>query len=285
MISAKVIADSLNTSQYSILEKRLTTFELVFPRFILPQFNTHRVFSRNAASSRAIPLAKTIKQVIEMPVMPIWNKNQPGMQGTFDVTSEEEEEFIKIWLDARDDAVKHAKRFKDAEAHKQIANRILEPYMFTKVVLTSTEWENFFNLRIHEGAQPEIERLAILIKERLLFVMENGQRASDPVRLKYGEWHLPYVLPEEKTLPIDVQVKISVARCARVSYKLHDDSQYSTVDKDVALYEALYTDGHMSPFEHQATPYQHYQDWMGNPHLQGNLKGWKQHRKLLEGSN
>jgi thymidylate synthase ThyX len=78
MISAKIIADSISESEYG---DRITTFELEYPRFIHGELMTHRLFSRNAASSRAIPINKMMDQVLTAPAMPVeWGLNKSGMQ-------------------------------------------------------------------------------------------------------------------------------------------------------------------------------------------------------------
>lgn len=262
MISAKVICDSVSLSGI-----RLTTLEYSAPRFILAEFNTHRVFSRNAGSSRAIPTTRIIERVVETPVIPMWTRNKPGMQGVDDVTAEEAAEWTAIWLEARDDAVRHAKRLADAKAHKQSVNRILEPYMYYKGVVTSTEWDNWFALRDHEAAQPEIEVLAKAFRESM--------NASTPQLLQQGEWHLPYIFGDEKSSLISDQLKVSTARCARVSYRTFDDNKVSAYNKDVELYQELTDSGHWSPHEHQATPIDEH-DWSGN------FRGWCQHRQKLQ---
>jgi len=265
MISAKVIADSITSTGI-----RLTTIEYNAPRFILAEFNTHRVFSRNAGSSRAIPTTRIIERVVETPVLPVWSRNKPGMQGTFDVNEAEEAEWTKIWLEARDDAVKHAKRLAECKAHKQSVNRILEPYMFYKGVVSSTQWDNWFALRDHEAAQPEIAILARAFREAM--------EASTPTLLHEGEWHMPYVFGDERNLLVSDQLKISVARCARVSYRTHDDDKVSVFSKDIELYAGLLEEKHFSPFEHQAQPDPFFEEEC----LSGNFHGWVQYRRLLE---
>lgn len=265
MISTKVIADSLTETGV-----RLVTLEYTAPRFILSEFNTHRVFSRNAGSSRAIPTTKLIERVVDNPVIPVWTRNKPGMQGSDDVTDAEIAEWTAIWLEARDDAVKHAKRLAEKKSHKQSVNRILEPYMYYKGVVSSTEWSNWNDLRDHEAAQPEIAILARAFREAM--------EESTPTVLREDDWHLPYVLEEEKALSIEIQIKISVARCARVSYKTFDDDKVSAVEKDIQLYQQLLDEKHFSPFEHQALPDAYFE----SEHLYGNYSGWIQYRKLLE---
>lgn len=263
MISASVIADSISPSGV-----RLTTIEYSAPRFILAEFNTHRVFSRNAGSSRAIPTTRLIERVEESPVIPVWTRNKPGMQGIDDVTESEVIEWTQIWLEARDDAVKHAKRLLECKAHKQSVNRILEAYMYYRGVVTSTEWDNWTALRDHEAAQPEIAILARAFREAM--------EASKPKLLQPGDYHLPYITTNELALDKDSRFKVSVARCARVSYKTFDDDRLSDVAKDFGLYQGLLDEQHLSPFEHQATPLDNADEWSGN------FRGWSQYRKTLE---
>jgi thymidylate synthase ThyX len=278
MISAKIIADSICSGI------RLTTMELNYPRFIHSEFMTHRMFSRNASSSRAIPIEKNIVEVQDNLVMPIhWGKNQPGMQA--------KEEIIEIgeardqWIFASDNAVYHAEKLHDLGIHKQVANRLLEPFQYIKVIVTATEWENFFNLRLHPDAQPEMKQLAV--------VMQAAMNGSTPDELTQGQWHLPYISWDERSrLTRDVATKCSVARCARVSYLNHDNS-YPDVEKDIALADRLLKDGHMSPFEHQATPmnFKYIQQWydlkgvthqdVHGENWSGNFRGWLQYRQML----
>lgn len=280
-IEAKVIADSI-----SPVGKRLTTLQLVYPRFIHAEFMTHRVFSRNASSSRAIPVARMIEQVRTDPAMPIhWGKNQAGMQAKEELSDAfnesigtSERQYVKnLWHYAAEQAAIQAERMSQLGAHKQVVNRILEPFQWIHVVVTTTEWDNFFELRLHEDAQPEIHELAR--------VMKAAMDASTPMLLQPGEWHLPYVRPEEHgKYPIDLLRKVSAARCCRVSYLKHDGTN-STIEEDLALCERLAGARpiHASPFEHQATPddLKHGLVYR-SPHLHGNLIGWVQHRKLIE---
>jgi thymidylate synthase ThyX len=149
----------------------------------------------------------------------------------------------------------------------------LEPFAWITVILTATEWANFFAQRTHEDAQPELKHIAELMLE--------AYRAARPAPLQMGEWHTPLILPdEEATLPLELRLKISVARCARVSYLSH----FGTRDheKDVELYERLLgggANGHWSPFEHVATPLQ------SSDETSGNFRGWKQYRKLFPQEN
>lgn len=288
MISAKIIADSIANNV------RLTTMELNYPRFIHSEFMTHRMFSRNASSSRAIPVEKMLEQVQQNPAMPIhWGKNQPGMQ------AREEIEYIDTakyrWTLAAEQAIIYAAKLNSMGLHKQVVNRLLEPFQYIKVIVTATEWGNFFKLRLHEDAQPEIQELAKCMKEAM--------DTSIPVKLEYGEWHLPYVDRNEfqingtySGLPyIEIDytraIKCSVARCARVSYLNHDNTN-PNIEKDLELASKLLKDGHMSPFEHQATPMRQASfDLLteeGLTHIDkydnlwsGNFKSWLQYRQML----
>lgn len=300
-IEAKIIADS-----YGPHSKRLTTFQLKYPRFIHAELMTHRMFSRNASSSRAVPVKRMIEDVLTDPAMPIhWGKNQPGMQAKeendtpviIDTFFDSDGVWDKhgfaydseqAWLFARDRAVEVAKAFDAAGYHKQVVNRILEPYMHISVVVTATNFDNFFWLRRHPDAQPEIKALADAMFE--------VYRWSTPQMLHPGEWHVPYVTPEEKGLLIGGKlswedlIKFSVARCARVSYLTHDGKEPSR-EQDAALYDRLVGSAplHASPAEHQATPDQ--QLWgtydqvvWESAHLSGNFdEGWVQYRKTLPG--
>lgn len=279
MIEAKVIADSISESG-----KRITTLQVKFHRFILPEFNTHRVFSRNFSSSRAIPTKKLLEQVRTDPAMPVhWGKNQAGMQA-----AEELDELTKAgakeqWRVAALNAAHYAESLSILGAHKQIVNRIIEPYLWANGIVTSTEWDNWDELRRHEDAQPEIYELACRIHE--------ARAASTPVLLQPGEWHLPYISEAEKNdqffkIPANHNMlkKISAARCCRVSYLKHDGSA-PNVNDDLFLFQRLAgaVPLHASPLEHQATPYHLQPGAIGyDAELQGNLKGWIQYRKLWE---
>lgn len=268
MIEAKIIADSISQTN-----ARLTTFQLVYPRMVHAELMTHRVFSRNASSSRAIPVAKIIQQVIDNPAMPVyWGKNQKGMQAREELTGEALEQAKQIWLAARDAAVVEARKLVEIDLHKQIANRILEPWHHIHVVVTATDFDNFFNLRCDPDAQPEIKILAEKMRD-LYF-------ANKPIELALGMWHLPYVTQQPIQLPVDDQslLKASVARCARVSYMTHDN-QEPMLEKDIALHDQLLSSKHLSPFEHQATPN------LDPSTYSGNLRGWIQYRKTIKNEN
>lgn len=277
-IYAKIIAASI--SPWGI---PLYTLELCYQRFVHAEFMTHRVFSRNASSSRAIPVPKMIEQVRSHPAMPVhWGKNQPGMQAQSQVDDYTATTAAANWVRAAVDAANRAEVLMDLGIHKQVANRLLEPFQWIKVIVTATEWDNFFELRDHEDAQPEIHELATQIRAAIA--------GAEPRLLMPGEWHLPYIYESElDEFPLIDLRKASGARCARVSYLTHDGAATS-IEKDVGLYERLVGARpiHASPIEHQATPdkrrtfLKSIRGEYANPQLHGNLKGWIQHRKLVE---
>lgn len=317
---AKILADSITDKNH-----RLTTMEITFPRFILPEFNTHRVFSRNSASSRAIPFWKQLKKIAESGYIPSkLGVNQAGMQASTYIYGSKLDEARRLIKLAQDrailstvemvlgvDAVKDlmgndyvnafqngltqddytaiidevrafeakVRASKNDESidlgdglnlHKQHVNRYLEPFMWHKVVVTSTEWGNWDALRISDKAQPEIDAIARMTSYLLA--------QNTPALLGKGEWHLPLIQEDELHLvndDIEKWKRISVGRCARVSYETHDGVR--DLDKDVSLAVILLEDGHMSPWEHVATPD------TDNSGLGGNLQGWVQLRKTISG--
>lgn len=322
---AKVVADSVSPAG-----QRLVTVEATLPRMVLAELNTHRTFSRNSASSRAIPVAKQLSKVFGDPFVPEkFGKNQPGMQSSVWLEGEEHEQAVESWLRARDRAAtsafelllsdslagkifgylpgqefidahqiladlpsdfeledefleadlpatrfnyatwrfEQAQKVADPEVlgiHKQLCNRVLEPFMWHTVIITATEWDNFFALRAHKDAQAEIRKPAELIRQVMA--------ASTPVQLGLGEWHTPYIQPQEN-FDLETRIKVSCGRCARVSYLTHDGIR--DPDKDVGLYNGLVASGHMSPTEHAARPLE-----KGDA-AKGNFVGWHQHRADL----
>lgn len=227
MYKAEVLLDSINP-----LGVRLTTMRVVMPRFILAEFNTHRKFSRNAGSSRAIPIKRRIQQVREHPFIPdVFGKNQKGMQAGPALIDREAFNASAEWRVAANFAADQAEKLAELGVHKQLANRILEPFVWVEVIVSSTEWTNFFHLRISPLAQPEIRELAIRMKDAL--------DHSTPQKLEWGMWHSP----------LSPNREVAVGRLARVSYEL--DGGKPEAD-DILLCERLAKDGHWSPFEHVA---------------------------------
>jgi len=331
--SAIMLADSINKQG-----KRMRTFQVRYPLNVHAEELTHRIIStspqlmiyvpdgvmydadlsRNASSSRAIPTARLIEDLIKDPVMPIyWGANQKGMQA-----SEECDTLVDIgpmmglkhphmvkreiaWVYGMLTMTKLAEAFANAGYHKQLVNRLLKPWQHINVVISGTEFENFYALRRHADADPEIQALAE--------AMWQAEQASTPKLMEPGTWHLPYVTDDDidsaikltqvgrvtRDMPdwdrevLPILIKVSVARCARVSYKTHDGRD-TTVEEDAALYDRLIDriPLHASPAEHQATPDRvveghlgPYGEWKPTrwmmPHQHGNLKGWCQYRKML----
>lgn len=268
MFDVKIISDHV-----SYHGARITTMQLAYPRFIHSEFMTHRVFSRSASSSRAIPVAKMLEQVASDPAMPVhWGANRPGMQAREQLQAEKLQAAKQVWLQAAKTAAEHAKQLSELGLHKQVANRILEPFQRMHTVVTSTDWSNFFALRCHPDAQPEIQKLACMMRDAL--------KESEPILTKLGQWHLPYITKEEqeelKHSKVDLR-KVSAARCARVSYRKHDGSK-AEIEDDLLLFEKLAGSDpmHASPLEHQAAP-------MHNPlSASRNFRGWLQFREVFE---
>lgn len=252
---------------------RLTTWVLTLPRIMLAELNTYRMFSRNSASSRAIPVEKQIKRVLEDPFIPIyWGKNRKGMQAAQELSTEEIVVAKQRWLRGRDQAVETAQQLLAVGVHKQITNRVLEPYMWHTVIVSATDVQNYFNQRIHRDAQPEIRRAAEMMRDTM--------EASTPRLVNYCEWHMPLVTDEEREAEPDLPwLWISAGRCARVSYLTHDGRRAPQEDIDLA--KGLVENGHLSPLEHVATPIGEYV--MDGTDYEGNFRLWRQLRKTIPG--
>lgn len=274
---AKIILDSIGPNG-----ARLTTFELSYPRFVHAELMTHRMFSRNSASSRAIPTEKLLARVESDPVLPKWwGKNQGGMQAREELTGAALASARDLWQLASEDALYRVHQLSKAGLHKQIANRVVEPWMFITVVVTATEFSNFFALRDHPDAQPEIADVAAKAHELY--------RSSVPREVESCGAHLPYVTGYDDTgLPGFDRHMVSVGRCAAVSY-LNQDKRDPAADQ--ARAEKNLAAGHMSPFEHVAFALteddwaryamQTMRDWWQKRIPPGNLWGWRQFRKDL----
>lgn len=298
--SAEVLADSISTEG-----RRLTTFVVNFPRDVLPELLTHRVFSRNSASGRAIPVAKVIKQVLENPyISPYVGKNQAGMQAGKRLSDEEyavfyEEELIRrnraVYgayemllggakvraissdpenpdFDALAEAWKDGDKGEMLNIHKQHVNRQLHHWQWNPTIISATEWSNFFALRNHDAADPAIHELAR--------VMQEAYKQSAPKALANDEWHAPF-LTEEELFALNVEedtsmLDVSAARSARISYLTHDGKRDH--EADITLAHRLKDGHHMSPFEHVAHP-------SGDQEFHGNFRGWLQYRKYFAGES
>jgi hypothetical protein len=264
-VRAEIILDSINPKG-----ERITTFELEYHRYIHAEFMTHRDFSRNAASSRAIPIMKAIKLVWRNMAIPThWGKKQAGMQADVELGSIRSFWAKAVWVATGYFVSVMTLLLKSIGVHKQVANRMLEPWTHIKVVMTTTKMENWNNLRMHKDAQPEIRLLA----EKMWKEMLN----STPVTLSWGQWHLPYVTTADKyLLSRSDQLKVSVTACAQVSYRVLDTS----VEKSRRIFELLIKADviHASPFEHVARATK-----SGGS---GNFTGtdWKQYRFYVEKS-
>ena len=283
---AKILADSYSPDNNS----RLITVEATFPRFILAELNTHRVFSRNSSSSRAIPTWKILDEVRDNPFIPdVFGSYQPGMVSGNPLNKDSSLYAKKHWLKARDQAMYHAMHlvygqqasklwvgfYEDFQSlpkkvengtHKELVNRLLEPFMWQTAIISSTEWDNFFNLRCADNAQPQIRKLAGMIRDAI------GE--STPQELNQNQWHTPLITPEEdNVLDTENKLLVSAGRCARISYLNHHNDR--KLSDDIKLAKRLLNDGHMSPFEHQARPLN------DNDTALGNFHGWIQQRHVL----
>jgi hypothetical protein len=286
-ISARVLCDSISPQG-----QRLTTMEWTFPRVILAEVNTHRMLSRNAASSRAIPTEKLIQRVVDDPFVPEFRQNQKGMQAG-DVLDDDQAELARtLWLEGRDDAVNKARLMHTLNIHKQYVNRLLEPWMFCTIIVSATDWANVWHLRCSPEAEPSFQAVATMAREAM--------EASQPKEVPAGWWHWPLIEDQdiqdvqayldssayhggegiscshmEMVLP-EYVTKVSVGRCARVSYLTHEGKR--DVLADIELHDRLAKSGHWSPFEHVATPDTEREYW-------GNFAGWRQYRKDFANEN
>jgi thymidylate synthase ThyX len=318
----------LKKSRSAITENAVfRTFEIEYPRLILAELNTHRMLSKNSASSRAIPYAKMLQQLTARPVR--FGEANPGMQdkGTdhsgivlyaeesYGLCDRRISEYTAeaAWESAKEDALKWAKGFYEAGFHKQVYNRLVEPFQMMKTVISGTEWANFFWLRDHGAADPTIAELA--------GVMKVADECTEAETLQPGEWHLPYIDTfrdgtgtlvygdfEGLTFTrytLEDAIKVSCARCAAVSFRNVDYG----LEKSREVYERLVGDErkHASAFEHCGTPMKaaQHETWIesniptipetwepGISHMtrdrklwSGNLKGFVQYRKLIPGEN
>ena len=300
-IKARVVADSI-----SPLGHRITTVEVEAPRIILAEMNTHHDLMKNCSSTRAITLQKAIEQIELNGFEPVyWGKKKAGMAATEEIETVNTAK--SLWRASKRLSIQTVGLLDDNEVHKQIAGRLLEPFQMVKQLLTGTNWNNFFNLRIHPTAQPEILMLAYKIYKAI--------EASIPMKLVSGEWHLPYVITTRDNLgnimyvdslrethyveySLDEAKRISASCCAQTSYRNTDES----LEKADSVFDKLVNTDvvHASPTEHQATPVKqtcyvlginklHPDTWEdGVTHMNRNgamcsgaFTGWIQHRHLI----
>lgn len=262
----KIIKDSISPAG-----QRLTTITATYPRFIHSEIMTHRDRARNAASSRAIPWPKMMAAITQSPVIPIrFGSEQKGMQTGCEIANPDVAQ--EVWLRARDYAVTFAQQLADLGVHKSICNRLTEPWMWITVVMSATEWKNFFRLRCHQDAEIHFQRIAEMIRDAI--------NSSAPERRAAGEWHLPFSSPEDFDHPIEDICKACVARCARVSYLTHEGKR--DFAKDLELFDRLVQGsgfGHWSAHEHiaQASEFETVRS--------GPFRGWHQYRKEFANEN
>lgn len=285
MIDAKILLHS------RCRDNEIITWELTYPRFIHSELMTHRVFSRNSASSRAIPVKETLRAVWRNPAVPVhWGANQSGMQAKRELEGLRLRIARRIWLLARLPAIVLVWLLTKVGLHKQVANRMLEPWLHMTIVMTATEHENWFKLRNHGDAQPEIHELAAQ--------MWKLRKDSEPYSLRPGDWHIPLLTGDERAYYFNsvlhwqhnfpdgdargvaretsALLKTATARCARASYIKHD--QVKGKEADRVLHDKLKDSGHWSPFEHCAVALE-TDEWIGN------FQGFKQYRKFFDGES
>ena len=287
-VESKLILASKN----SITGVNLYTFVLTYPRVILAEVNTHRMLSRNTASSRAIPSKKQRDRVLNEPFVPISiGANQKGMQAGAELAGWRRTVAIGTWKLARYPMVMASWILDKVGAHKQVVNRIVEPWTWTQQIVTCTDLKNVFKLRNHKDAEPHFQELARQMQKQVeyadwaLGIMARGKNPTNfnlPTGMSYegtgslqvlrpGEWHLPFI-DSGDSASTDTLKKVSTARCARVSYYLPESGKRSVIERDVELCDRLSSSGHWSPFEHVATP-------IAEDIYVGNFRSWNQYRK------
>lgn len=250
----KILADSISTRGV-----RISSVVATYPRFIHSELMTHRMFGRNAASSRAIPPERIIENIQHHPFVPDFNRSVKGM-GVGDALNETDAKIAKVaWLNARDKTVQAALVLIDLDVDKSRINRLLEPFSWMTTIITATEWTNFLALRQPGNddpvpqsdfpAQPEFQIIARMVRDAL--------RASTPVDLCNHDWHLPLVSVGERTLNerglTNIEwARVSAGRCARVSFDTHD--RYEDPDHSLVRFSRLASSGHWSALEHTARP-------------------------------
>ena len=302
--TAKILAHSKTPNSFV---PPALTFDCLYPRVIHSELMTHRVWSRNASSSRAVPTSAIIKMVRDDPYVPLrWGLAGKGMQDHGEMSPQAQKRHLRAYMQARDNALETVERMlADPEKPaKQIVNRLLEPWSHIRVVITGTTFANFFAQRRNPGADPAIQALAE--------AMWQAYKKSTPELLEPGQWHLPYIQDfekmaifgltgEERDIAMGNLIKMSAGRCARTSYN-RSTNLAPLAEEDLTLTDMLITSRpmHASPLEHQLTPdtFQLYDQpdretgrpkltrvW-DHPEQSGNLAhGWRQYRKTIPGEN
>ncbi len=261
-ITAKVICDSVNR-----WGNRLTTMVITYPRIILAELNTHRMLSKSTASSRAIPVKKQIEKIKSRPFIPSWiGKNQSGMKANEELDLDGQYDFKQSWMNASRLMCHMAADLEELGVHKQITNRLIEPWSYVTTIVSATDWVNLFKLRCHKDAQPEFMVLAFRMLEAYL--------ESSPLS---NDLHIPYGDQMEHGLSEGERILVACARCARISYENHDGKR-DYID-DIRLANSLISSGHMSPFEHVARANRTSDVYAGN------FRGWIQQRKKIQNEN
>jgi thymidylate synthase ThyX len=265
MITATIIADSVSPAG-----KRITSFLVRYPRFIHSELMTHRMFSRNAASSRAIPVKKMIERLRAEPAMPVyWGSSKPGMQAGQEIPPGDIDVAKADIIDGMEKMISLSEKLLALNLHKQIANRYLEPWAHMETLVTATEWENFYSLRADPDAQPEFQTVA--------FAMLIEYLKHQPERVLPKGWHIPYGDRLPESMPFSTKLKIATARAARTSYMNFDG--VSDHVKDEKMHDDLEKSGHWSPFEHCAQA-------CDDPNTRvGNFVGWYQYRHTFRNEN
>lgn len=266
-ITVKILKDS-----HSVRGKRLISYELEYPRYIHCELLTHRMLSKNCSSSRAIPIKKMLGYIEGNMAIPTYlGQNQGGMQAEVEIP--DKDKALGVWREGYAKVRDTVNELVGLGVHKQTANRLTESYQMMKVVVTATDWDNFWNLRLHKDAQPEF----VMLVHKMYLAMQE----STPVELRAGEWHLPYVEmsqgenPEdtyyfyyeedksgsetngylyEKRLTLEQALKRSTSSCASVSYRTEalSDKAVESIYNMLVQAEVV----HSSPLEHQGTPLQ-----------------------------
>ena len=261
--SVKVVADSIGPSGVRLISVLCSYWLAMHPEHL-----RHRTFSFSVASNRAIPTRLILRQVIDDPVVPVYfGKNQGGMSAREELTGWRLSVARWAWLAARWPAIAVVWLMLRIGLHKQIANRILSPWQWVTVLVTGTEWENFFALRCHPDAQPEMRRAAEMMRDAIA--------ESIPEQLHAGQWHAPFATKGDR---IDHEFDFgslclrSAARCARVSVLRQDERRSFADEVEFAL--KLKSSGHFSPFEHQAQA-------LPDARRCANLRGWLPFRSTI----